>query len=127
MQPSEPKSLSVPPSPPGVDGARPPLAGSTPSALKIEIVSQPASGSDDKTVIRQRPLGTDPSPPIITSLQQLGQSLIGKRLEHYDLVEFVGGGGMGAVFRAIDTRLGRSVAVKVLSRDHSDEDTIRRF
>jgi serine/threonine protein kinase len=127
MQPSEPKSLSIPPSTPVVEGARPLLAGSTPSPLKIEIVGQPSSGSDDKTVIRQRPLGTDPSPPIITSLQQLGQSLIGKRLEHYDLVEFVGGGGMGAVFRAIDTRLGRSVAVKVLSRDHSDEDTIRRF
>src|SRR5437762_9273537 len=34
---------------------------------------------------------------------------------------------MGAVFRATDTRLGRTVAVKVLSRDHGDEETIRRF
>src|SRR5256714_5941870 len=34
---------------------------------------------------------------------------------------------MGAVFRATDTRLGRTVAVKVLSRDHDDEETIRRF
>jgi serine/threonine protein kinase len=127
MQPSEPKPVTTTSSTPVVESDRPLLAGSTPSPLKIEIVGQPASGSDDKTVIRQRPLGTDPSPPITTSLQQLGQSLIGKRLEHYDLVEFVGGGGMGAVFRAIDTRLGRSVAVKVLSRDHSDEDTIRRF
>ena len=57
----------------------------------------------------------------------MGASLVGKRLEHYELVEFVGGGGMGAVFRANDTRLGRTVAVKVLSRDHTDEETIRRF
>jgi serine/threonine-protein kinase len=34
---------------------------------------------------------------------------------------------MGAVFRAIDTRLGRTVAVKVMSRDSTDEETIRRF
>src|ERR1041384_6561709 len=59
--------------------------------------------------------------------QHLGETLIGRRLEHYELVEFVGGGGMGAVFRANDSRLGRTVAVKVLSRDSTDEETIRRF
>ncbi len=57
----------------------------------------------------------------------MGETLIGRRLEHYELNEFVGGGGMGAVFRATDTRLGRTVAVKVLSRDQGDEETIRRF
>ncbi len=57
----------------------------------------------------------------------LGETLVGQRLEHYNLVEFVGGGGMGAVFRANDTRLGRTVAVKVLSRDQSSEENVRRF
>jgi serine/threonine protein kinase len=128
MQPSDPKSLSAT-SPPAVGGEGPLLTGNTPTPppLKIEIVGQPGSGSDDKTVIRPRPIGAEATPPVLVSPQHLGQSLVGRRLEHYDLVEFVGGGGMGAVFRAIDTRLGRSVAVKVLSRDHTDEDTIRRF
>ncbi len=81
----------------------------------------------DKTVISRRGAFDEFAASTPVTPQSLGQSLIGKRLEHYELVEFVGGGGMGAVFRAIDTRLGRTVAVKVLSRDQNDEETIRRF
>lgn len=82
---------------------------------------------EEATVISRQPplpLGPMPTP---TLPQLLGQTLVGTRLDHYELNEFVGGGGMGAVFRATDTRLGRTVAVKVLSRDHSDEETLRRF
>ncbi|MDX1948349.1 MAG: protein kinase [Pirellulaceae bacterium] len=99
----------------------------TPVVLALGTDSHPPALPDDKTVISQRPPVGDAPPPTLPSSQQLGESLVGKRLEHYDLVEFVGGGGMGAVFRASDTRLGRTVAVKVLSRDHTDEETIRRF
>ena len=86
---------------------------------------------DEKTVISSKqhaPLPEIPLPaPGKQAAHQLGETLIGRRLEHYDLVEFVGGGGMGAVFRANDTRLGRTVAVKVLSRDQSSEENVRRF
>jgi TolB-like protein/Tfp pilus assembly protein PilF len=39
----------------------------------------------------------------------------GQRLGPYEVVELIGEGGMGEVYRALDTRLGRQVAIKVLS------------
>ncbi|HPM80509.1 MAG TPA: protein kinase, partial [Candidatus Anammoximicrobium sp.] len=54
-------------------------------------------------------------------------SLEGMCLGHFRLEEFVGGGGMGSVFRGTDLRLGRTVAIKVLSRERTDVETLRRF
>jgi len=57
----------------------------------------------------------------------LEDSLEGMCLGHFRLEEFVGGGGMGSVFRGTDLRLGRTVAIKVLSRERTDVETLRRF
>jgi len=52
----------------------------------------------------------------------------GSRLGPYEIVSSVGAGGMGEVFRALDTRLGREVAVKILTAAHAnDPDSVRRF
>src|SRR5690348_16273829 len=52
----------------------------------------------------------------------------GTRLGPYEIVALVGAGGMGEVYRARDTRLGRDVAVKVLPAALSqDGDRVRRF
>ncbi len=52
----------------------------------------------------------------------------GDRLGDFELVGYVGGGGMGRVFRAIDTRLGRTVALKVLPPEQAaDPDALQRF
>src|SRR5579872_4830957 len=52
---------------------------------------------------------------------------IGDKLGPYIIQALLGSGGMGEVYRARDSRLGRTVAIKVLPEDKSDPDRKRRF
>jgi len=103
-----------------------PLSGSS-----VQIPRQLDAPENEKTIISK----SSPSSPSSTELQfrrgvspsELGNILVGETLGHFQLEEFVGGGGMGAVFRGIDTSLERVVAIKVMSHDPADVETLKRF
>jgi serine/threonine protein kinase len=80
------------------------------------------ANDDDRTRIRR---SEEPDP---RELPPWARELIGAQLDHFELLDCIGEGGMGRVFRARDARLDRLVALKVLNPEFAnDADMRRRF
>jgi len=80
---------------------------------------------DQPTVIsKQPPIATSPVSDSVVRILE-GNIQPGDRLGYYELLQYVGAGGMGLVFRAMDTRLSRTVAVKILPPKHISNQEIR--
>ena len=90
--------------------------------------TNPSEVADAQTVIRDSSRGalSGSNPPARTPAA-VAKVLLGQRLNHFQLNELIGGGGMGAVFRAHDEQLDRVVAIKVVPFVGDDADLARRF
>src|ERR1700730_2253924 len=84
------------------------------------LLAQPASAEaflGEPAVVMAARLVSGPGPPIP----------VGHRIGGYQIQAALGAGGMGVVYRALDTKLNRPVAIKFLSDDLADVAARRRF
>ncbi|MGI9428822.1 MAG: serine/threonine-protein kinase, partial [Bythopirellula sp.] len=107
------------------DAQQPPPDGPQPAGSPV---ADSPTADDDATVLTSQAVLSVEEFPQGLSPSELALTLKGQLLGHFHLQEFIGGGGMGAVFKALDTTLDRIVAVKVVASQHiSTEDLQRRF
>lgn len=86
----------------------------------------PDSLESDVTVIGSASSITPQVFPLGLTTRELSHALRGEMLGHFLLQQYIGGGGMGVVFKALDTTLDRIVAVKVVSSQRVDDDDLQR-
>src|SRR5262249_29150309 len=130
LPPGDPHRPSDEPVPPTDDAAAPvPAVPEGPSTIVRNPASNPEAPAGEDVLVDlfggDGPRVSDDSPTAITKNppkppneavadKAAAESLRGRRLAHYELLEPIGVGGMAAVIRARDTQLDRTVALKIL-------------
>src|SRR5215472_5699629 len=93
-------------------------AGSFLESPAIQLAAQELAGEQSKdTLSADLPVGP--------TLRRTADSFLGRIVSNYRLEERLAAGGMGVLYRATDLKLGRSVAVKVLSRQLAPEENAK--
>ncbi len=92
--------------------------------LRREVESLLVAHANARSFIAAPALDT--AGPSLTQTADADQVSVGHRITHYEIVERLGAGGMGVVYLVEDTRLGRRAALKLLAREH-DQEQVRRF
>lgn len=128
-------------------GQKESLAGTIQWAPPPESASNASSGAQSNPALSSEAVSHEPTvihapdkiaaPPVKSGAAQkvtiVSDNLISDNLNSnvqlgdYTLVECVGGGGMGRVYRALDNRLDRYVALKVLAPNQNSDDFRERF
>src|SRR5215471_3542105 len=93
-------------------------AGSFLESPAIQLAAQELAGEQSKDA-------QSADLPIGPTLRRTTDSFLGRIVSNYRLEEQLAAGGMGVLYRATDLKLGRSVAVKVLSRQLAPEKTAK--
>jgi TolB-like protein/tRNA A-37 threonylcarbamoyl transferase component Bud32 len=94
------------------------LLDASPGAAEyVSRLRQELLGSDVQGILREAPAaGEGPDP------------WIGRTISHYEIVDRIGGGGMGVIYRARDVKLDRTVALKFIAPEiRRDPGAARRF
>ncbi len=90
------------------------------AALRSEVESLIAA-SERSALLDHAPLAS------LAPTMTLTATVAGRTIGNYKVADRIGEGGMGTVFRAVDSRLGRTVALKVISHFGGAGDEKRRF